>query len=109
MENLSRSRVDASRQRRGLPTGTGMMCDCEDIIGISASLSARRVFSTCSRWAIRSATARFRSAMLRLAPGAAGSVKTDGVTLVKVGARPEFRRQITDLPYRGDIAIHRVQ
>src|SRR3984893_15648990 len=41
--------------------------------------------------------------------GAAGSVKTDGMNLVKVGEGPEFRRQITDMPDRGDIAIHRVK
>ena len=93
MENLSRSRVDASRQRRGLPTGTGMMCDCEDIIGISASLSARRVFSTCSRWAIRSATDRFRCAMLRLAAAAtAGGI---AVVKMKLGAAERIASQIT--------------
>src|SRR4051812_247572 len=41
--------------------------------------------------------------------GAARSVKTDGMNLVKISHCPEFRRQITDLSYRGDIAIHRVK
>src|SRR5205085_12402505 len=41
--------------------------------------------------------------------GAAGSVKPDGMDLVKVSERAEFRRQTADLSYRGDIAIHRVQ
>jgi len=52
--------ADASRHRLGSPIGTGMMCDCEDITGIPTPRSARRVLSTCSRWAIRSATDRFR-------------------------------------------------
>jgi hypothetical protein len=47
-----------------------MMCDCDDIIGMPVSRNARRVLSTCSRWAIRSVTNLFRCTTLRVAAAA---------------------------------------
>ena len=70
-----------------------MMCDCDDIIGIPALRKARRVLSTCSRWATRSATDRFRCAMLCLAAAAtAGGI---AVVKMKLGAAERIASQIT--------------
>src|SRR6266481_4858364 len=41
--------------------------------------------------------------------GASGAVKTNGVDFVEIGEGPKFRRQITDAPDRGNVAIHRVK
>jgi hypothetical protein len=68
-----------------------MMCDCDDIIGISALRKARRVLSTCSRWAIRSATDFLRCATLRVAAAAtAGGI---AVVKMKLGAAERIASQ----------------
>src|SRR6266436_447318 len=93
MANLSKSRADASRHRPGSPTGTGMMWDWDDIIGIPALLNARRVLSTRNRWAIRSATDFLRYAMLCVAAAAtAGGI---AVVKIKLGAAERIASQMT--------------
>src|SRR5271165_3597332 len=80
MANLSRSKAEARPHRPGSPMGTGMMCDCDDIIGIPAERSASRVFSTHNPWAIRSPTDLLRYATLLVAAAATGG----GIAVVKI-------------------------
>src|ERR1700745_315674 len=41
--------------------------------------------------------------------GAAEAIKTDGVDLIEISQRPEFRREIADAPDRGDVSVHRIK
>jgi hypothetical protein len=69
------------------------MCDCDDIIGIPPLRNARRVLSTRSWWAIRSATDFLRCAMLCAAAAAtAGGI---AVVKMKLGAAERIASQIT--------------
>src|SRR4051794_10129867 len=93
MPYLSKRSVEASRHRAGSPTGTGMICDWDDIIGIPASRNARRVLSTRNRWATRSATDLFRCVTLCAAAAAtAGGI---AVVKIKLGAAERIASQIT--------------
>src|SRR5215470_9958437 len=93
MANFSRRSADASRQRLGSPMRTGIMCDCDDIIGIPACRNARRVLWTCSQWAARSAAEFFRCRILSVAAAAIGG----GIAVVKIklDAAERIASQIT--------------
>src|SRR5436305_15064360 len=99
MPKSSNSSVDALRHNAGSPTGTGMICECDAIIGIPASRNARRVLSICSRWAIRSATDLFRCAMLCVAAAAIAG----GIAVVKMKARRRRADRVANHGIRGNI------
>ena len=91
-----RSRMlEASRQRAESPTGTGMICDCDDIIGMPALRKARRVLSTCNRWANS-----FRDRSLQMGDALCGG---GGDRRRHCGREDEARRARTDR-----VADHRI-